>query len=161
MGQYWKPVNLDKREFINPHKLGCGLKLWEQLANHPGTGTALLILQAAMPEGRGGGDLEEDEVIGRWAGDRVVLIGDYAEDSDLKNSPVKASKIYKLCWSPEYGGKKPRGAFLDISDLVAPVIERELGGKYTGDGWRHFKYDDDERETGVSMKPDVLLVGGR
>ena len=37
MGQYWLPVNLDKREFVNPHKLGAGLKLWEQLANHPGT----------------------------------------------------------------------------------------------------------------------------
>ena len=32
MGQYWKAVNLDKREFVHPHRLGCGLKLWEQLA---------------------------------------------------------------------------------------------------------------------------------
>jgi len=40
MGQYWKPVNLDKREYVDPHKLDVGLKLWEQLASHPGTGAA-------------------------------------------------------------------------------------------------------------------------
>lgn len=60
MGQYWKVVNLTKNEFITPHKLGCGLKLWEQLANHPGTGAALIILCAAMPEARGGGDFDLD-----------------------------------------------------------------------------------------------------
>lgn len=65
MGQYWKAVNLDKREFINPHKLGAGLKLWEQLANAPGTGAALVILCAAMPEPRGGGDLDMEE---NWHG---------------------------------------------------------------------------------------------
>jgi len=38
MGQYWKPVNLTKREFINPHFLGAGLKLGEQVGTYPGTG---------------------------------------------------------------------------------------------------------------------------
>jgi len=61
MGQYWKVVNLDKREYVSPHKLGAGLKLWEQVANHPGTGTALVILCAAQREVRGGGDLDMDE----------------------------------------------------------------------------------------------------
>ena len=32
MGQYWVVVNLDKHEFVMPHRLGSGLKLWEQLA---------------------------------------------------------------------------------------------------------------------------------
>lgn len=138
MGQYWKPVNLDKREFINPHKLGSGLKLWEQLANNPGTGAALIILQAAMPKRRGGGDLQHNPIVGRWVGDRVVLIGDYAEDSDVKDSPVPASEIYELCHDNR-DGAAPEGAFTDISDLVAEVIEKELDGKYEGDGWRRFK----------------------
>ncbi len=29
MGEYWKPVNFTKREFVHPHNLDCGLKLGE------------------------------------------------------------------------------------------------------------------------------------
>ncbi len=29
MGQYWKPVNVTKREYLHPHDLKCGLKLME------------------------------------------------------------------------------------------------------------------------------------
>jgi hypothetical protein len=126
MGQYWIPVNLDKKEYIDPHKLGAGLKLWEQAVNFPGTPCALLLLTAAYYEKRGGGDLDLDEnwhgrertfpkynvsaapfdkkdypkvaaaVLGRWAGDRIALVGDYAEDSDLAPEH-KASTIYDRC----------------------------------------------------------------
>lgn len=171
MGQYWLVVNLDKKEFINPHKLGAGLKLWEQLANYPGTGAGLLILCAAMPEPRGGGDFDLDKnwhgperkfpehnitpgpmpedypavaarTIGRWAGDRIALVGDYAEDGDLAPEHC-ASTIYKRCDDADYPGEVTReelgGAYTDISDDVARVIEHELDGKYTGDGWRSWK----------------------
>ena len=196
MGQYWKVVNLDKKEFVNPHKLGCGLKLWEQLANSPGVGQALIVLQAAMPEARGGGDFTLDSTdeayneiakrtIGRWAGDRVVLVGDYAEDSDLPRRQ-KASAIYGLCMSKDdwkeslvsfYRAIKKLKAgtyysnpissettqqyireneerikyykeyvwfnlYTEISDDVAKVIEFELNGKYTGDGWKEWHYND-------------------
>lgn len=173
MGQYWIPVNLDRREFIDPHKLGTGLKLWAQLANSPGTGAALLILTAAMPERRGGGDFDLTEnwhgperkdmtregpkvpeyeqvaarTIGRWAGDRIALIGDYAEPGDIREcakrtgriGPRRAtpneSAIYGLC----YAKPGTEGAFADISDDVCAVIEHELTGKFVGDGWRVFK----------------------
>ena len=178
MGQYWVPVNLTKKEFIDPHKLGCGLKLWEQLANHPSTGTALLILCSAMPEPRGGGDFNLDtddkkyntlakRTIGRWAGDRIALVGDYAEDTDLPKA-FKASKIYDKCRDEGHEEirktKTGKGKFLnettisdkgkyvfwvtdkppvftDISDDVCKVIEHELNGKYIDEGWRQFKYD--------------------
>ena len=29
MGEYWKPFNLTKKEHLNPHNFGCGLKLGE------------------------------------------------------------------------------------------------------------------------------------
>lgn len=154
MGQYWLPVNLDKKEFIHPHKLGAGLKLWEQLANHPGTGAALIILTAAMPEPRGGGDLDLEEnwhgperkfpehstepgpmsedystiakrTIGRWAGDRIALIGDYID-----------SQIYEAC---------VEGKYTDISDDVCRVIEHELRGQFAGEGWREFKKEGEEK----------------
>lgn len=134
MGQYWIPVNIDKKEFIDPHRLGTGLKLWEQIANHPGTGAALLILLANMPDPRGGGDFDTgypaaEEAIGRWAGDRVILVGDYAEPGDLPG--VDTEHIYEECGEG--------GEYTDISEIVCAVIEYELEGKYTGIGWRHFE----------------------
>ena len=193
MGQYWKPINLDKREYVDPHKLGCGLKLWEQLAGHPGVGAALIVLTAAQREPRGGGDLDMDEnwhgperkfpehsgtpgpmpesysdiaksVIGRWAGDRIVIVGDYAEDSDLP-AEFEASKLFGKCRGEDVNVRNddPVGAayriadggldhgkyvhfeevkppeFLDVTYMVAAVIEHELGGKFVGTGWREWK----------------------
>jgi hypothetical protein len=158
MGQYWLVVNLDKREFIEPHKLGCGMKLGEQLGAWPGTPNALFILTAAMRERRGGGDFDWDSnyygpertaqhplgapvnevynavakrTIGRWAGDRVAVVGDYSEDGDLPGSPVPLGSIVGLCQDPASG-------WVDVSDDVVQVVEHECDGKYTGTGWREF-----------------------
>lgn len=119
MGQYWKPVNLDKKEFIDPHKLGAGLKLWEQVANHPGTGAALILL-CADPRSleEGSGDVK-GSVVGRWARDRIVLVGDYGD-----------SETYEEC---DEGGK-----YKDISEEVCKEIEKHLSGHFVGDGWRKF-----------------------
>jgi hypothetical protein len=84
-----------------------------------------------MPVPRGGGDLESHPAIGRWAGNRIALVGDYAEDTDL---PLEfhASKIYGLC-DPD----NPDG-YADITDMVAEVIEDELQGRFVGKGWKRF-----------------------
>jgi hypothetical protein len=182
MGQYVIPLNLTKREFIDPHKLGNGLKLWEQVASDVGTGTALTILLAAGGnEPRGGGDLEVNtddpeyneiakSIIGRWAGDRVAIVGDYAEDTDLP-ATFKASKLYGKCRGKDkevespYLDKLPDGTpsecvfqsgnhyvevkppvFKDITDLVCRVIEYELDGKFSGKGWRKFIRNSDKKE---------------
>ena len=81
MGQYHKVYNIDKREVINGHGIGNGLKLLEQVGFDTSTSTALFFL-LANSNGRGGGDAEDHEMIGRWAGDRVVIQGDYAEPGD-------------------------------------------------------------------------------
>jgi len=79
MGQYYLIVNLDKREYLYPHRFGDGLKLTEFGCSSNGTMTALAIL-LADGNGRGGGDLETDNpIIGSWAGDRIVAAGDYAD----------------------------------------------------------------------------------
>jgi len=158
MGQYWYVVNLDKQEFVHPHQLGAGLKLWEQLAAHPGTGAALVVLCAAERQVRGGGDFDLTDnwhgpertfpkynttpgpmpteyatvarrTIGRWAGDRVALVGDYAEDDDLAPE-WHAKTIYNRCGE---------GVWTDISADVCTVIEHELGGKFSGEGWRSWQ----------------------
>lgn len=97
MGQYWMPVNITKREYIEPHRLGVGMKLWEQVGIDHGTTTALFLLTTAMPEPRGGGDFEPHPAIGRWAGDRIAVVGDYAEDEDIPGCKIPASVLYTLC----------------------------------------------------------------
>src|SRR5437016_9325257 len=83
MGQYYLIVNLDKRQFLNPHRFGCGLKLMEFSNSRHGPLQGLAIL-LAHANGRGGGDLgterlspDEVSLIGSWAGDRIVVAGDY------------------------------------------------------------------------------------
>lgn len=104
MGQYHLTVNLDKREFLDPHELGEGLKLWEQAWSKLGIGGALHML-LAVSDGRGGGDYGAENhgvegVVGRWGGDRIAIVGDYAEEGDL-NPDDHADVIYDLCGSAE------------------------------------------------------------
>lgn len=157
MGQYWKVINLDKRECIHAHKLGVGLKLGEQIGSGHGSPDALFILTAAMRERRGGGDFDWDSnyygperdntkpghnihggpvsddynaiakrTIGRWAGDRIAVVGDYSEDEDLPSYPNFGSL---------YGDEE----LVDVTEDVARVIEHEVGGTFSGDGWKNFK----------------------
>jgi hypothetical protein len=110
MGQYFKAVNLDKREVVCPWCLDGGAKLWEWCANPYGKIFCLLLRKSS---GTGGGDyggprpqffdlnqgnvdltslvakgvaqegvpveVSLSSVVGRWAEDRVCLLGDYDE----------------------------------------------------------------------------------
>ena len=79
MGQYYLIVNIDKEQYIHPHAFGDGLKLMEFANSQYGTLCGLAVL-LADGNNRGGGDLRSDaEIIGSWAGDRIVVAGDYAD----------------------------------------------------------------------------------
>lgn len=79
MGQYYMIVNLDKRQFISPWTFGDGAKLLEFGMSRDGLLCGLAIL-LADGNGRGGGDLHSDHpIVGTWAGDRIVIAGDYAD----------------------------------------------------------------------------------
>jgi hypothetical protein len=82
MGQYHIPVNIDKREYLNPHKFGNGMKMLEW-GTGGGTVAGLTVLLACS-HNRGGGDLHGDigDIGGRWAGDRIIVLGDYTEPGD-------------------------------------------------------------------------------
>ena len=126
MGQYWKPVNLTKREFIDPHRLGTGLKLVEQ-ASSSSVASALVILLAAMPQRRGGGDFQNNPFIGRWAGDMVALAGDYSSSSDMPNSPVPFHIVYALTHGEDYtdAAGVMHKAFTDVTDDVIEIMQSE------------------------------------
>lgn len=137
MGQYYKIINLDKKEFLNPWKLDSGAKAWEQLAN-PWPGRALLTLVLSSPEPRGGGDLGDDEIIGRWAGDRIIMVGDYAEAEDRPDIP-DFGKLYDKTTEGENG--EP-AEYKDVTELLYPVFIKEFGIKVEPTTWGtgvHFK----------------------
>lgn len=94
MGQYYLVVNIDKKQYLHPHKCGDGLKLLEFASNSIGTLSALAIL-LADGNGRGGGDLHSDNpIIGSWAGDRIVITGDYADEGRFTADPTRT--LYRV-----------------------------------------------------------------
>ena len=99
MGQYYVIANIDKKEYINPSHLGSGIKLMEFAMDGQSAMTGLAVLLASS-NGKGGGDLhvpagsEFAHIPGRWAGDRIVVAGDY---DDVPSSP--GYEVYDLCRS--------------------------------------------------------------
>jgi hypothetical protein len=80
MGQYYKIVNIKKKQYITPYTFGDGAKLMEFSMSANGVLAGLAIL-LADGNGRGGGDLHsENDIVGSWAGDNIVVAGDYADE---------------------------------------------------------------------------------
>lgn len=142
MGQYYLICNIDKEEYINPHKFGEGWKLMEFANSRYGTLCGLAVL-LADGNNRGGGDLHSDhEIIGSWAGDRVVVAGDYADEGKfLPDGPELKAKEFKdgSVNLFAYAGEK----YTDVSDEVIDAIADGEGGRHplakmdrSEDGWR-------------------------
>ncbi len=132
MGQYYYVINIDKKQYLYPHKLGDGLKLMEFGMSSYGTMTALAVL-LADGNGRGGGDLHsEDPIIGSWAGDRIVIAGDYADPGNFMEN-VSESELREVCEKDTididkinlhtYAGMM----YEDISKKVRTVLEKVEG----------------------------------
>ena len=115
MGQYYKVVNITKKEFLHPHKFGDGMKLLEFGSSGRGTMMGLSILLSSG-NGNGGGDLypAENPIIGSWAGDKVVICGDYADEGIFTQN--KEINLFEESES-----------YLDISEKV---IEALFGDTY-------------------------------
>ena len=87
MGQYYKIVNIKKKQYITPHTFGDGNKLMEFSMSASGVLAGLAIL-LTDGNGRGGGDLHsENDIIGSWAGDNIVVAGDYADAGKFVKEP--------------------------------------------------------------------------
>jgi hypothetical protein len=128
MGQYHLVVNLDRQQYLHPCRVGDGQKLLE-FADGGATLTALAIL-LAKDNGRGIGDLHvappdaplerwerngweriltpHARLVGSWAGDRIVIAGDYGD-----KLPESEETLYAL-------------ALRTFEDVSAPL--RELIG---------------------------------
>jgi hypothetical protein len=130
-------VNVTKRQYLHPHKFGAGLKLMEFSGQGDSLPQALCIL-LAHSNGRGGGDLANDfdKLAGSWAGDQIVVAGDYDDPGlfvpeDLKGSNDPLYRVAKL-------------TFEDISDKIIALVAKGDSPYHpwaamdlSDDGWRN------------------------
>lgn len=109
MGQYHHVVSLGRHEYLDTFELGCGLKMLEQSLT-PGAVRAALVAFLSRNPGNGPADLGYSPLVGRWAGNRVLAIGDYAEDGDLPGyaGEVPYKELYAACSEKP---KRPKGGF--------------------------------------------------
>jgi hypothetical protein len=83
VGQLHLPINISKRQYLDPHRFKDGSKLLEFGASGSGTMMALAVLLASS-NGRGGGDLPgNDPIVGSWAGDSIVIAGEYGDEGQF------------------------------------------------------------------------------
>lgn len=90
MGEYFVIVNLTKKQFIRPNAFGCG---------------AMSGLAFLLANGECSGD-----VIGSWAGDKIVVSGGYAKEGQYGI----ADTLYQAVKEPE--------EFEDVSNKVITVM---------------------------------------
>lgn len=115
MGQYFRLVNVAKRQYLRPHAAGDGAKLLEFGASGSGVMMCLAVL-LADGNGRGGGDLRSDSpLIGSWAGDPIVIAGDYADVGKFVPAEDVAAWQRLVAASPEHMSYL-RGRGLRIED---------------------------------------------
>lgn len=164
MGQYYYPVNLDKRQFIHPHKFGDGLKLLEFGCSGDGTMTGLAIL-LSDGNNRGGGDLHSDNpIIGSWAGDRIVISGDYSDpgkfisgndEGDLlqycrdKQEQRDATNDQKLEWAKANCNLHTLANFC-FEDISEKVIEAMKDDPYLKSSFKSKEF--------TAIRPDMILT---
>ncbi len=134
MGQYYLVCNLDKRQYLHPHRFGDGMKLLEFGASGSGAMCGLAVL-LADGNNRGGGDLRStNPIIGSWAGDRIVVAGDYA-DADRFLDPPEIDLFLDRNDNKHRGGRHPnlyeaagalRSLWEDISDRVIEALADDV-----------------------------------
>ena len=110
MGQYYFIVNLDKKQYLNPHRFNDGLKACE-FGSGGNILKALSCLITKSDEGGGGDWQDESGIAGSWAGDRIWAVGDYdssklfdqaeKEFEEISSKVIPVLKKNGVCWKSE------------------------------------------------------------
>ena len=152
MGQYYKIVNIKKKQYISPYIFGDGSKLMEFSMSANGVLAGLAIL-LADGNGRGGGDLHsENDIVGSWSGDNIVIAGDYADDgkfvkdadknlyhiASIEGEDISIKVLDALC-DDRYFFEEFRkgGAGWTSNNEVDDLIKRKLKDKGLSDTKKH------------------------
>jgi hypothetical protein len=152
MGQYYKIVNIKKKQYITPHTFGDGAKLMEFSMSASGVLAGLAIL-LADGNGRGGGDLHsENDIVGSWAGDNIVVAGDYADGGKFVKEADRnlyclatnegediSIKVLEALFDDQYffsEFRKNRAGWVG-SDEVSDMVKRKLQDKGLSETKKH------------------------
>ena len=73
MGEYMRIYNLDKKEYVAV----VPYKFWEYMSGQHSKVLFWLVTHKHNQRGMGWGDVDKYETLGRWAGDRIIVCGDY------------------------------------------------------------------------------------
>lgn len=125
MRQYFQPVNQDKKEFVCPWCIGTDANLFEWADNRPSAIFTVLLRQSNKSGADWGGDypklveicnprkigevhtttfirgamlmpVTKESIVGRWAGDRVALVGNLDESGLF----ATATELYRNISEP-------------------------------------------------------------
>ncbi len=112
MGQYFTIANLDKKEYLEPHWFGHGAKLPAIGRTGEGVMTGLTLLLASA----GGGWYTGGPIYGRWAGDRIAVIGDYYDGT------VAGHEFTQDIW---YRMRNQEDGWVEIGEHVRHLLETD------------------------------------
>ena len=98
MGQYYKVINIDKKEYMRPN---CGLKLMEWSYNRNP-----LILNLMK------------KLANEWKGDRVFVVGDYAVAHDIELDSYDRKTLENIEQELGIFYKKENGYYKSIYGFV-------------------------------------------
>lgn len=159
MGQYYKVVNFDKKEFLYSWDYDCGSKLMEfsyigdDLSSNEFVGALINLLQTT------------------WKNDRVLVVGDYSNvDYANEDLPEKGDFISSLY--DEFGLDKNKSFYLcdeelgfkKVSEIEPKIARRYLINKKTKefvdlkDLPIEWSYEDEEGTYYTSIFPLMLLI---
>lgn len=135
MGQYHYIANLTKRQYINPHQIGSGLKIMEQVGWEASPSTALFLLLACS-NGRGGGDAGHHPLVGHWAGDQVAVIGDYSTPVDIPGHDAAAIFQAIMGEGDRLLDMAHGSEWRNISPQVREMMTAAVGARYSLKGYQ-------------------------
>ena len=106
MGQYYKIVNVDKKQIMVPWDYDCGAKLMEW--SYSGCRFVLTLLNLLKKE---------------WKGDRVYVVGDYADYDELNGDEEIWQEAYNKAHDEIAQGYTPRPEDKDYPPTIYSMTE--------------------------------------
>lgn len=118
MGQYYRIACPDRDEGFSPSLFGEGLKLMEFSSGRNGSLAALAVLLALPSTEERGGWTGDSPLMGSWAGKRLVVTGDYADEGRFVPPEHQNRNLYG--YIDEFGDKLGPALFSMLVEVAGP-----------------------------------------